>query len=476
MGQGYSNRTRVTVQEQVLASSSGLAGKDAPYAMTNYDSHYANSVVLGDGSSNTITMSGTNLYYVVDTLNVPADFSSVASSSMYYVVGSSAPTLPNSMVLTAGSNITILTGGGLITIVGAGVGLGAPTDAEYVTYSDNILLTNERRLTAGSSVIVRTDSTSIYIDALTPTLSANSGGLAGTGGLILAYSSQVSTYPFSKVILAGSSVTTHTDATAFYINATTSLGASSGGLAGTGFYYLVGSSTPGLPNSKIMTAGSSVTMHTDATAVYINATTGAGGGTTEKDFNYFHQATVNTGQFLNNKVRMYLAGQANGLALGATVIPINSACCVPFYTTKAITVDSMGFVATIAGSISSVSQIGIYTNSSDTVLYPFQAVSTSGLIVNSLTTLTGYNPNITLSANNLYWFVIYSARSARTLRTIAVGGAWPIFGMGTDLTTTPGLYLQCPILASGSSLEANMRTGGNIMVTAPPALAIRGSI
>ena len=50
----------------------------------------------------------------------------------------------------------------------------------------------------------------------------------------------------------------------------------SAGLAGTGNYYIVGSSTPGLPNSKIITAGSSITTHTDSTSFYINAITNAG--------------------------------------------------------------------------------------------------------------------------------------------------------------------------------------------------------
>lgn len=55
---------------------------------------------------------------------------------------------------------------------------------------------------------------------------------------------------------------------------------STAGLAGTGFYYIVGSSTPLLPNSKIITAGSSVTIATDSTSMYISATTGATGAPT----------------------------------------------------------------------------------------------------------------------------------------------------------------------------------------------------
>ena len=50
---------------------------------------------------------------------------------------------------------------------------------------------------------------------------------------------------------------------------------------GTGNFLVSWSSDPLLSNEKVITAGSSVTLHTDATAIYINATTstGAGGGT-----------------------------------------------------------------------------------------------------------------------------------------------------------------------------------------------------
>lgn len=327
---------------------------------------------------------------------------------------------------------------------------------------------------ANTSNFLRGDQTWATIPT---TAVAASGGLASTGGLFTVYSASP-LFPNSRIITAGSSVTVTTDATSIYISALTpSLSANSGGLMGTGGFFVAWSSDTTMSNEKVLTAGSSVTMHTDSTAIYINATTGAGGGTTQKGVEYYWQTTVNTGAFRNNKVRMYVAGIQNATALGATVIPINSACCVPFYTTKSIVIDTFGSVNTIAGSATSLMQLAIYTNSSDTVLYPFQSVSSSGLTIsNTNTTLMGYNPAITLSANNLYWFVCYLAKSATTMRTVSVGGAAPIFGLGTDLGTAVGIYLQCPITVANSSLSGNMATGGNIIATAMPALAIRGSV
>ena len=137
----------------------------------------------------------------------------------------------------------------------------------------------------------------------------------------------------------------------------------------------------------------------------------------------------------------------------------------------------MGIVATIAGSATSLIQLGIFTNSSPNVLYPFQSISTSGLNISATnTTLMGYNPAVTLSAGELYWFAYLSIKSAVTLRTIAVGGAYPIFGMGTDMGTTPGLYLQVGVNPSNGFAGDYSNTTGNQIATAVPALAVRGSI
>lgn len=53
----------------------------------------------------------------------------------------------------------------------------------------------------------------------------------------------------------------------------------SGGLAGTGGLFVVSSASPLLPNSRILTAGTNVTIITDGTSIYVSANTGAGGGT-----------------------------------------------------------------------------------------------------------------------------------------------------------------------------------------------------
>jgi len=622
------------------------------------------------------------------------DSGGLAGTGFYYLVGSNEAGLPASKVLSAGSSVTIHTDTtafyiNAITNAGSGSGGLMGTANFLVAWSSDPLLSNEKVLRAGSSVTIATDATGIYITAIT-SLFSGSGGLASTGGFFAVWSNDA-TLSNEKIITAGSSVTLHTDGSAIYINATTSVGGSSAGLAGTGSFYVTWLTDPALSNEKTLTAGSSVTLHTDASAVYINATTseitaasgvstggflhlpvqsaklygnessaridagtptwrllysqatqqygiwqfvlpfdysgnpgiqllfssdsslavaqsvswiieqwgysdsqgsiyidtygganttaialsagysaglvtiitvplvnstsmvggnliklrisssagnvtgnqelvgaglyyrlgtqtiatGSGGlagtggsfvswqadsqlsnektltaGTSvsirtdattitidspNKDFNYWYATRANTGCYVANRERIYIAGQANALALGATIIAINSAHCVPFILTKDIVIDSMGFTATIAGSATCIAQVGIYSNSADNVLYPFQAIATSALVVSGTNTnYVGFNPNLTLTNNTLYWFAYFQNKSAQTLRTIAVGGAWPIFGLGTDMGTAPGLYISCPMAGlTSTGLPATISTSGVIQTTAVPALGVR---
>lgn len=254
----------------------------------------------------------------------------------------------------------------------------------------------------------------------------------------------------------------------FYRSGTQTVASGSAGLAGTGIFAVTWSGDTTLSNEKVMTAGTGVTIRTDSTAIYTDAVV--------KDFNYWYN--MRTGHFLNyaNTDRpWYIAGLCNGAALSATVIPINSAHCIPFITTRNLKVDSMACNVTIAGSLTTIIQLGIYTNSADECLFPFQSVSTSGFLTGSNLQLVAYNPGVTLSANNLYWLTYVIAKSAVTMRTIAIGGAWPIYGTDSGMGTAPGIGAQVFMLLT-NGLPPTMPGSGNILNTAIPAIGIRGSI
>ena len=110
--------------------------------------------------------------------------------------------------------------------------------------------------------------------------SSDSAGLAGTGATYILSSLAVQ-FPNALYIRPGSSVTTHITGSNLFINAVTSASVNSGGLAGTGGFYVVTTAQALLQNSRQLLAGSSVIVRTDATNVYIDALTnsGAGGGT-----------------------------------------------------------------------------------------------------------------------------------------------------------------------------------------------------
>ena len=152
----------------------------------------------------------------------------------------------------------------------------AGTGGFYVAWSSDLLLSNEKVLTAGSSVIVRTDATAIYVDALT-SASASSGGLASTGGFYVTYIADA-TLSNERILVAGSSVIVRTDATSIYVDALTG-GGSSVVYAPTNAFYVVQSANPTLTNEFVLVAGSSIIVRTDATSIYVDAiTNGLGAG------------------------------------------------------------------------------------------------------------------------------------------------------------------------------------------------------
>jgi hypothetical protein len=628
-----------------FAGSGGLASTGGFYVSYAADGTLSAEKTLTSGSSTTVRTDATAIYIDANTANVPVNSGGLAGTGATFILSSLVAGWPNALYIKPGSSVTThITGSNMFinatTSLFTGSGGLASTGGFYVTYTADATLSSEKILTAGSSVSIVTDATAIYINALT----SPPGGVtyAPTGGPYIVFTSDA-TLTGDLILKAGSSVTTHTDSTFFYINASTGGGASntnissggfvqlpvysaklygntssavidagtgtwrllystatqqygvwqfvlpcdysgsptahlqfsngsslsasrvttwiidqwgygtntgsvsahndtfglinsasftyvagysagqaqqltiplvnlvsfaacnmiklrisssagnnagnnellaagliyrsgtqtiasgSGGLASTGGCYVVWSDNGTLFNEQVITAGTAISIRTSGSLLYLdNAAEGYGS---------FYSLRTNQIVVGNATTRLWLASHVNATALGATVIPINSACFVPFISTTFLKVDTLGVVATIAGSATSLIQLGIYTNSSPNVLYPFRAVSTSGLNISATnTTLVGYNPAITLSAGELYWFSYLSIKSAVTLRTIAVGGAYPIFGLGTDLGTTPNLYLQVGVNPSNGFAADYSNTTGNQIATAVPAIACRGSI
>ena len=150
----------------------------------------------------------------------------------------------------------------------------AGTGATYILSSLAAGFPNALYIKPGSSVTTHITGSNLFINATTST-SASSGGLAGTGNTYI-FSSLVAGYPNALYIKPGSSVTTHITGSNLFINATTSAGGSSGGLAGTGGFFVLSTANTAWPNARQLQAGSSVIVRTDGTNIYVDAITGGG--------------------------------------------------------------------------------------------------------------------------------------------------------------------------------------------------------
>lgn len=293
------------------SNSAGLAGTGAYYILGSANTSFPNSLVALAGANVSFSVSGSNLTISSNTGGA-ANSAGLAGTGPLYILQSGNSTLPNSKVITAGSSVTLTTDATSVYITAitntfAGSGGLAGTGSFFVSYIADSRLSNERILTAGTNVTVRTDSTSIYIDASTGAGTINQGSAgflafypangntiddsfistttgAGLAALnFQALTSQIvspNTGDFWVLNSAGLFLQYYWSGTAFYTRLTQTDGtvsSTSAGLAGTGpFYVLYTSGNATLPNSRKLTAGTNITVSTDASNVYISASTGAG--------------------------------------------------------------------------------------------------------------------------------------------------------------------------------------------------------
>ncbi len=222
----------------------------------------------------------------------PVGSSGGAGATEPYVTFAAVGGLTNERVLTAGSSVTIVTDGAAIYINALTSPL-TDSGGSFLTYSSSTILPNERVLTAGTALVAATDGTNFFISLATP-VAVSSGGTSATsftnrGVLIgsgtsaieaLAALAQGQLIVGSDAVLApriltiGSqgqilSVDTGFGVGLAWVNTTATIAG-----AGTGSFYVTFAADPALSVEKTLTAGSSVTVVTDAAAIYVNALTG----------------------------------------------------------------------------------------------------------------------------------------------------------------------------------------------------------
>ena len=367
------------------SSSAGLMGTGNFLVSWSSDPLLTNEKILTAGANITITTDTTTITLAATT-GVAAASGGLAGTGFYYLVGSNQAGLPFSKVVTAGSSVTIHTDStafyiNAITSLFAGSGGLASTGGYYAVWSSDPLLSNEKIITAGSSVTLHTDATAIYINATTSL--GSSVVYAPSGGPYIAYTSD-GTLSAEKILTAGSSVSIHTDSTFFYINALTGAGASSGGLAGTGSFYAVWSSDPLLSNEKVITAGSSVTLHTDAGAIYINATTSLGASSFLSVIKPTIQSISSSTLFINDNALVIPLQSASTYLIEILLFVTNTSTVPDFKIALKTSIDTVyyGIIRSWHG-VGDASPSFITNANTASTTFPLTATDTGGFLIKS---------------------------------------------------------------------------------------------
>ena len=151
----------------------------------------------------------------------------------------------------------------------------------------------------------------------------------------------------------------------------------------------------------------------------------------------------------------------------------NSMIFMPLAMSGSILVDRLivAYQSTNAGSILS---LGIYTNSSDIVLYPFQSIVTSAIVSGSTNSITSIPINQVLSSNTLYWLSIMIGTASCAIRSIGAEAQFNLFDTNSNGNVDP----SCGIVLArqfSNGMPISVETGGRPFFGGAPQLMVRRS-
>jgi hypothetical protein len=160
-----------------------------------------------------------------------------------------------------------------------------------------------------------------------------------------------------------------------------------------------------------------------------NLLVGFGGGGTSKYESYFRD--VGTGTY-------YLAGHVPQLATTAGY-NADEVFALPFLATRGGTINLAINVSTAGAG--GLARVGLYTNTSDTILFPDSLIAQTELDVST----TGIKAALTgqaLSANTLYWAAfVHNNNLSPQYESVNSAECWPILGTGPFFTAGSGARL-----------------------------------
>lgn len=113
-------------------------------------------------------------------------------------------------------------------------------------------------------------------------------------------------------------------------------------------------------------------------------------------------------------------------------------------------------------------RLGLYENTSQTVMYPGALISQSADLDTNVTGVNGYTLNVPLTPGQMYWLV-YHCSAAATIRAMAVGGVSSLLGNSNALGTAPNIGITA---TQAYGALPNPYPNGGAMITAVPIPAI----
>lgn len=170
----------------------------------------------------------------------------------------------------------------------------------------------------------------------------------------------------------------------------------------------------------------------------------------------------------------------NLLAQGTIAPAIDTLWAIPFILPVSGTIDRLAFKSTTGGGAGNKTRVGIFSNASDTTLYPDKAmigadtgeIDTTATAVMETTITSG--PYL---ESGLWWFVLWQgAGTVATYASVAVGGNDTILGVNASLVGNTGISAARTYNASGFSTLATPNvfpTGGAYVTAAMPLCTVR---
>lgn len=147
---------------------------------------------------------------------------------------------------------------------------------------------------------------------------------------------------------------------------------------------------------------------------------------------------------------------------------------MPYISGRGGTIDRMGIEVTLAGSSGSACKLGIYSNTSDSILYPLTLLLAGPLLTNELTGVMSGATSFSLSPGILYWLTLHAKTVAPTTQQISFQqGIVPIFGFSSPPATWSIQAARSSNVPFDSGLPIGFPAGASLSQIQSPMIGVR---